>query len=519
MVVKGTIPGWAAGALYRTGPGQSCVKDTVKGTHYVSHWFDGFAQTHRFDIIPPTSSSDKSATVTYSSLRQSKDFVEIVKKKGMRPTMSFGQKADPCMGIFAKFMSAFDHSYGDNNVTVQANISGIPSKAPGAGHRHGIDNLFLGTDHATIQQINPATLEPLGLAQQDMLHPSLKGPLSCAHAQQDPETGDWFNYNLAFGLLQVTYRVFRVNAASGKTDILATIAEPDIKPAYLHSFFLTQNYVVLCIPSTHLGWNGAKVPLERNIVDAIQPFNKSKLCQWIVVDRRHGQGVVARFTTPAGFFFHSINAFEECVDGDEPGTTHTELCLDSLMYDNFDIITSFYYDVILDRDEAMKKYWSKDNRYQRLNARFARYRFRMPSTPSPKKVLSATEDLTIPSPHAGELPTINRSYATKNYRYVYSTPTRGLSTVVDALAKTDLYAREALLWSGPKGHSPGEPIFVARPGATEEDDGVILSVVVDGNAESSYLLCLDARTMEEMGRAEADFAVGMGFHGMHAPIV
>ena len=52
-----------------------------------------------------------------------------------------------------------------------------------------------------------------------------------------------------------------------------------------------------------------------------------------------------------------------------------------------------------------------------------------------------------------------------------------------------------------------------RDGA--EDDGVLLSVVLDGPAHTSYLLCLDARTMEELGRAEADFAIGAGFHGVH----
>jgi beta,beta-carotene 9',10'-dioxygenase len=35
---------------------------------------------------------------------------------------------------------------------------------------------------------------------------------------------------------------------------------------------------------------------------------------------------------------------------------------------------------------------------------------------------------------------------------------------------------------------PGEPIFVGRPGRTIEDDGIILSVVLDANQGSSFLL-------------------------------
>ena len=56
-----------------------------------------------------------------------------------------------------------------------------------------------------------------------------------------------------------------------------------------------------------------------------------------------------------------------------------------------------------------------------------------------------------------------------------------------------------------------------NPEGTEEDDGVLLSVVLDGLRGKSYLLCLDARTMKEMGRAETDVVVGFGFHGLHVP--
>src|SRR5690625_969179 len=66
--VKGKIPSFAAGSLYRTGPGQSAVEDTARGTHYVSHWFDGFAHTHKFDIVAPEEEGGET-TVVYSSRR------------------------------------------------------------------------------------------------------------------------------------------------------------------------------------------------------------------------------------------------------------------------------------------------------------------------------------------------------------------------------------------------------------------------------------------------------------------
>jgi len=42
---------------------------------------------------------------------------------------------------------------------------------------------------------------------------------------------------------------------------------------------------------------------------------------------------------------------------------------------------------------------------------------------------------------------------------------------------------------------------------------VLLSLVLDGNAERSILLVLDAHDMKELARAEISRAVPPGFHG------
>ena len=41
---------------------------------------------------------------------------------------------------------------------------------------------------------------------------------------------------------------------------------------------------------------------------------------------------------------------------------------------------------------------------------------------------------------------------------------------------------------------------------------MILSVVLDARRESSFLVVIDAETMEEMGRAEAPVRLPPGFH-------
>ncbi|OAA77909.1 carotenoid cleavage dioxygenase 1 [Akanthomyces lecanii RCEF 1005] len=527
LQVRGTIPSYAAGALYRTGPGVGEFETAERGKYHVSHWFDGFAHTHRFDIAAAaldTPEGGARTTVTYSSRRQGQEYIDKIKKRGWRGGITFAQRSDPCIGLFAKVTSRFDKEV-NNNVVVLRNVPGLDktkTRTPATGH-HAVtaSNITITTDTSVVQVLHKDTLEAVGDGTQaERFHPDLKGPLSPSHAQRDEETGDLFNVNLDFGRV-ATYRFFRVNAKSGTTDILATVSEKDVSPAYIHSFFLTQNHVVLCVPSSHIAWSGTKVLWKGNVLDAIKPFDKSALCQWIVVDRRHDKGVVARFSTPAGFFFHSVNAFEETA-ADERGQQQTYLNLDYIHFETTATLHAMYYDVILKRNGAADAFWGDRKTVESMRPRFVRRRFALPSATTKQQkteaAAAATEVLSIPSPHVGEMPTINPAYACRPYRYVYSVPSRGLSTAIgECLAKTDLETREALIWTGPAGHTPGEAIFVARPGAdVDEDDGVVLSVVLDGEGKRSYLLCLDAKTMTEMGRAEADFPIAFGLHGLHA---
>lgn len=546
--VHGNIPAWVEGSLFRTGPGVYDIEDTPRGTWRTSHWFDGLAQTHRFDI---RGSDDDKVKVSYSSRRQSQQVIDQIRKDGTRAGYSFGQKADPCLGLYSKFMAAWSAlsanpaKRGNDNVAVAVQINpplmpdtslsgrsspgkteAPPSKTATAsnngGHRSGglPRDVWLTTDTAGMKQIDPATLEPIGYARQDSLHPDLKGQMSCAHPQRDPDTGDLYNYNLEMAKT-TTYRVFRVAAATGRTEILATISSPAVKPAYIHSFFLSPSFVVLCVPSSHLAWNGLATAWNRNVMDGLKPFSPDRKTRWFVVDRRHGGGVVAEFETDAGFFFHTVNAFEERDEVDlRQGTV--SLFLDVVQYRTTDILHALYLDVILDRDGGNARYWDGPGKVETSNTHLNRWRVRVPlaedaDTPSNDVPAVPTAELlaSISGPHSGELPTINPAYATRRTRYVYSVAARGLSTLMDSLVKTDLDTGDVVFWGGPAGHTPGEAVFVARPGGTEEDDGVLLVVVLDGHERNSYLLCLDARTMRELGRARVPVAVGIGFHGAH----
>ena len=450
--------------------------------------------------------------------------VENIKKTGTLKEITFGQKRDPCDSYFKKAMSVFyvatsgitskrntDPSSMNVGVTLTANMPGLspqlhPDRLKASGHTTEVRTLHSKTDATVYQDIDPETLEPIAISRQSQQHPDLKGPLSCAHAKCDPETGDLFNYNLDLGSNPL-YRVFRVSAASGETEILATISAP---AAYIHSIFLTADHVILCVWNSHLSKNGLDVVLKQNILDAIAPFDKNAPAKWYIVDRKHKKGLLAEYYSPAFFAFHTINAWIE-PSIREP--SKSDIVAEVTTYTSTDVLKRLYYENLLGLSPSHKKYYGDADSITRQEM----HRYRLSDVPSESRseLRSAEIEYRVPKNIAPELPTINPHYLTRPHRYTYGGADRSSYAVLyDVLVKWDSETRSAIFWAE-HGHTPGEPIFVTDPEGTDEDDGVLLSVVLDGFSERSYLLCLKATDMKEIGRADMNRPIGFGFHGCH----
>lgn len=66
----------------------------------------------------------------------------------------------------------------------------------------------------------------------------------------------------------------------------------------------------------------------------------------------------------------------------------------------------------------------------------------------------------------------------------------------------DVLRKEVLRWKGTENEFPGECLFVPRPGAIDEDDGVLLSVVLSADQSlPHFVLILDAKSLTEIARA------------------
>jgi carotenoid cleavage dioxygenase-like enzyme len=202
-----------------------------------------------------------------------------------------------------------------------------------------------------------------------------------------------------------------------------------------------------------------------------------------VIDKDTGARA-GRFETAAFFAFHHVNAFD---DGDA-------IVLDICAYDDAAIVNDF-------RLERLRA----GARPNLARPEFRRYRL-VPGR-------TAAEPETVCAAPL-ELPRIAPGRDAGAYRYAYGVASADDgSDFLNRLVKIDLRARSVAQWSAP-GANPGEPVFVARPGGSDEDDGVLLSVVLDTNAAASYVLVLDARTLEEHARALLPHHVPFGFHGI-----
>lgn len=72
---------------------------------------------------------------------------------------------------------------------------------------------------------------------------------------------------------------------------------------------------------------------------------------------------------------------------------------------------------------------------------------------------------------------------------------------------------EFVTWEEPEGFT-SEPVFVRTPDGKAEDDGVILSCVINVKDQTTSLLILDAKEFKELGRAVVQEVTSATLHGI-----
>lgn len=414
------------------------------------HWFDGLAMLHKFTLAH--------GRVSYANkYLQTRSYAQA-QASGHIAYAEFA--TDPCRSLFGRVMAVFRPEITDS---AKVNLIRLADE-------------FMALAETPIQvQFDPDTLRTVGVMSYEQ---PIFGSMTTVHPHLEGDSA----YNLVTRYHAVShYRFYRLQGHQPPRRVASV---PTLEPSYLHSFGTSPRYFVV-----------ADFPLKVNPISLllwlrpyIENFHwKPQLgTPFLVIDRHTGQ-VVARFESDAFFAFHHVNAFE----------TADELVVDVVGYPNADIIQAYYLHRLAEPTAALP--WGQLRRY-RLPLRAKRGRVT-------GEVLAEV---------CLELPRFDEARYAMNgaYRYVYAVSVQAHQPhgFYNQLAKVDARTGHSQVWHAPQCF-PGEAVFVGAPGRVAEDDGVVLSVVLDAARGTSFLLVLDAASFTERARAEIPQPVLFGYHG------
>jgi torulene dioxygenase len=488
--ITGSFPSWLTGSLYR---GAAATWDV--GNYTAEHWFDGFSRNHLFQIAD--------GSVTYRSRNSSDELMHFVQETGLFPGNTFG--SDPCKIIFGAFETTYrdgTNAHG-NKTTANTNVAFVPNFPGLSGNTSSVggplNTLVATTDANRLQQIDPVTLEAIELFTYQASNPLL---VDSGHSSAHPAmTGEAiYNYLLDTSAKPPVYRVFGITAPEGETKIIANIT--DAPPAYIHSMFHTEQHVILII------WQADYTQAGETLLSSIGPWNPERKTLFYVIDPVNG-GVISKYESEDAFFaFHEVNSFE-----DASGNIYVDL----------PTMTDYSFLEAAKIENLRANLGSKTNASSKndLAGSFTRYKlpFYEINKASDGSLITHTAkiDFQLPYKKANiELPRIDQSLAGKPYRYAYGIHSEKTGYFADSIIKVDTKKQSWKIWTPKTKQLPSEPIFIARPGATAEDDGVLLTVAMDSAEKKSSLVVIDATTMKELGRAHMPIVMGYGFHGGYA---
>lgn len=422
------------------------------GEEHYRHWFDGLAMLHKFTF--------KNGAVSYAN--------KFVRCDAYNQAMDTGHiqyseyATDPARSAFGKMFAVFDQRITDS---AKVNIEKIAEKF-----------LALGETSEQIE-FDPNTLDTLGKFHYEEKY---KQHITTVHPQFDFQ--DNSAYQLVTRFSRVShYRFVRI-APNGKIQVVGEI--PVTKPAYMHSFGMSPKYLIL----TEFPFVVQPLSLLFQIRPFIQNFKwkPDKGTKITILDRESGD-VVLQTKTDAYFAFHHVNAFEV---GDE-------LVFDINAYSDPKVVNAFYLEKL------------KDERSEIPFGDLRRYRIDLKTKKVSHELLS-NENLELSNYD------YRRFNMNSDYQFVYavSMNKQKRSGFYNQLVKIDIKNQSSSNWFEEKSF-PGEPIFVGRPGRSNEDDGVVLSVILNEASEKSYLLILDAALFTEMARVEVPHPILFGYHGAY----
>ena len=306
----------------------------------------------------------------------------------------------------------------------------------------------------------------------DSLGEVLSGPFT-AHPKIDPETGDWhcFSTNLQSG--EINYSVL----AEGQLRFYQKVAEAKPAMAFVHDGFLTPGYAVF--PDLSLRFDPGQLFKEHASAFYYDPDYEMRFG---VLRRDAGDQAEVRWFDAGmhGHIWHTVNGWEEaCENGG------VDLVLVAPVF------TAYPSNVPIHSPEEP-------------HAHLYKFRFDLES--------GELLDRRCLLEHFYERPSMNTRWLGKAARYAYLLDEEGAGGVMGSgVLKYDMLEEKSVASFDYGDYRGGEALFVPRRGATAEDDGYLVELLM--RDEDAALLILDATSMTEIARLPLPQRVPYGVHG------
>ena len=346
------------------------------------------------------------------------------------------------------------------------------------------DKLLVLWEAAEPHRLNPKTLETIGIDYLDGILQS--GDSFAAHPWIDPscklDNGApcLVNFSIEPGLSS-KITLFEFNP-DGKLLRRHSHSVPGF--SFIHDFAITPNYAIFCQnpvsfnPLPFLfGFRGAGECVE------FQPNKPTKI---ILIPRNPDNKEVKILEVNSGFIFHHANAFE----------IEDKIYLDSIAYASLPQVQpdTNYKEVDFNKlDPGQLWRFSIDLDRETVNQELLESR-------------------------CCEFPTLHPDKVGRDYRYLFIGAAHndtGANAPLQGILKLDLQTGKRELHSFASSGYVSEPVFVAKPNGTEEDEGWILTLVYDGSKHRSDLVILDGENIQgnPVARLHLQHHIPYGLHG------
>lgn len=350
--------------------------------------------------------------------------------------------------------------------------------------------------------------------------PEIQGQLSAAHHQTCSYTKELFNIVLSFGR-STTIKVFSINQ-EGKGTMYGDITKRlhdnvPVKSSYIHSFALTQNYIVIPEYPLHFAGGGLPILLEGNIEAAFAWDSNAKT--YFHVISRDKKKHVATIEADPSFAFHTSNCWE-----DSEGV-HFECG----SFPNGDIAHQLH---TFGKPVRRTQFSSQNTHDSNIKPKKSKG---ITVNPPRQSSFGVLRRYTIPYDaisrgtgeakykeiaHNVEFPRFNAKLTGRPSRYVWACKLHSATadtTETVSIVKVDTSTGEMVQYYRP-GYYCSEPIFIPKPGADKEDDGIVISLAnkfhdSDESLDRCYVVILDGETLNEVGKAEIGDFTPVTFHG------